>query len=273
MEEIVRKVERLFDTEQQYLKLIKSSDSGDAKKIIELITRAVSLMNEIKLALTEHDPDSLEIENDNLRNTLRKVREGERIESVEAYETLREYLKSKSINEDASELETSDFVENYWNDLFDIYHSRFDINSYFYGKLEVGPIITSSSLPPALKDYFSELREAYAYGLYKACIALCKMILEIGFADCLSKIKEYNNASELNKIAKNKPNFEFGLFENINIASSLKIIPEDLAKKADDVRLIGNKIVHFKATNSKEKLRNTFEVIKDTITIIEALYH
>ena len=99
------------------------------------------------------------------------------------------------------------------------------------------------------------------------------MLLEIGFADCLSNREEYKNATELNKIAKDKSSFEFSLFENINIASSLNLISKELAKKADNVRLIGNKIVHFKVANLKQKPINTFEVIKDTIEIIETIYH
>lgn len=189
MEEILQKAKKLFETEQQYLKIIGSALFDDPAEIIKLIMGAVALVDEIKLALVEHDPDCLEIEDENLRNTLKKIREGERFESVKAFETLREYVKSNSTNNDAFELEISDFSENHWDDLLVIFHSRFDLNSYFSGKLQVGQIITSYSIPSDLKDKFYELREAYAYNLHQACIALCRMLLEISLVDCLKKIK------------------------------------------------------------------------------------
>jgi len=185
VKKLVEKVKRLIKTEKRYLKLIKSEDSREASVIIRLIIEAVSLINEIKLAITEHDPDSLKIDDDEIRNTLKLIREDKPFIIAEAYKTLIEHLRPSST------ADLSDFVGNYSDRLFELFHSKFDIYSYFYDKLQIGPLITSSSLPSALKNCFYELKEAYAYGLYKACVALCRMLLEIGFADCLCPRQEY----------------------------------------------------------------------------------
>lgn len=273
MEKIGEKVKRLIETKQRYLKLIKSEDPREASVIIQLIIEAVSLINEIKLAITEHDPESLEIEDNEIRNTLKLIREDKPLIIAEAYKTLREHLQPSSTG--AHDEDLSDFVGNYSDRLFELFHSKFDVYSYFYDKLQIGPLITSSSLPLALKNYFYELKEAYAYGLHKACVALCRMLLEIGFADCLSRIETYKDATHLNRIAKSKKNFDFSLFENINIAVSLNLISKDLADKANNVRRMGNKTVHFNEAHSKNvtiNTFNTFEIIKDTVAIIESIY-
>ncbi len=272
MEEIVQKVEKLLDTEKKYLNLIESAEAAEATTIIELIINAASLAGEINVGLTEIDRDIFEIEDDEIRIALKNIREGRGFESVSAYNTLRNYLKSKGINNEDSVSEGEEALEGRWDELFGLFHARFDINSYFFGKLKVGPIITAASLPIALSNYFSELREAYAFGLYNSCLALCRMLLEMGLADTLSKIDKYKDASDMNRKAKDKPSYEFGLFENINIASSLKLLSNELTHKAHGVRLTGNRIVHSKGLNTRPKSLDTLQIIKDTVAIVEALY-
>lgn len=271
MNQIINKAEELFEVEQGYLKLVKFKKNNDAKEIISFIFKALSLEEKLKLYIAEHDPSDLEIKTENIRNTVKMVRDGKGLKSIEAYETLKEYFNSNAASKNSSGIEDLNFFENNWDNLFEIFHSRFDINSYFQGKLEVGPLITSSSLPLELKSNFIELRESYAYGLYKACVALCRMIIEISFTDVLSKNKIYRDALELNKTAKDNSKFEFGLFENINIASSLNLISKDLADKSHNVRKLGNKVIHTSQVDSHSSV-DTISIIKNTINIIETLY-
>jgi hypothetical protein len=270
MQEITKKSEELFKIENQYLEFMKKPRMGTFPPILDLMINAVNLVEEIKLSLAQLDPDSIRIENENVRNILKNIREDKQLKCIEAYNTLIEHIRAKK--QTKSELNEPGFAERNWDILFETYHSRFDINTYFYDKLRVGPIITNSTLPNALKDYFSELKEAYAYGLNKACVALCRMLLEISFSDCLKNETEYKNATIINRAAKDKPAFEFSLYENINIAQSLNLIPEDFARKAHTVRCSGNRVVHIEEKRTKNKPINTMEMIKDTIAIIEMLY-
>ncbi len=270
MEEIIEIAKKIIKTDKRYLTLIKSSDHRDVSEIVDLIIGAVKLVNEIKLALAEHDPECLEIDDKDIREILKKIREDKPLLTAGAYITLSEYLKPSST--DAINPDISDFAANYSDQLFELFHSKFDINSYICNKLQVGPLLTSSSLPDELNNYFYELKEAYAYGLHKSCIALCRMLLEISFADCLYKQKCYKDAVSLSRKAKDNPHFEFSLFENINIASSLNIISENLKKNAHKIRLNGNKTVHYKKEYSKNDYIHSLEIIMNTITIIESLY-
>jgi hypothetical protein len=249
----------------------RPKEPEDIDTILELITEASSLVDKIKLDLAKYDPDALEIQDNNIRIALKRINGGEKFRSVIAYETILRFLKEKS-NENTSDYEPPDFISDYWNELFRIFHSRFDINSYFYSKLEIGPLITSVSVSPTLKEYFAELREAYAHGLYKSCVAICRTLLEVSLKDGLSKIEKYRNTTDILKMGKNKADFEFSLFENISIAYSLGLVSKDLKEKANTIRTQGNKIVHSKDGNSKEKQTNVYEIVKNTIEIIESLY-
>lgn len=272
MNPIFIKAKELFEIEQHYLKIINLKTELDFEESISLIFKALKIVEDLNFCIVEQDPSNLETVEDNIRNTLKMVRNGKGLKCIDAYETLKEYLKPNMGALNNQGADERNFVENNWDSLFDIFHSCFDINSYFQNKLKIGPLITSSSVPNELKSNFVELKEAYAYGLGNACVALCRMLIEIGYADVLSKFSDYKDALKINRVAKDKAKFEFSLFENINIASSLNLISQELAEKSHKIRMAGNDIIHTnKSVNHKES--DPADIIESTVQVLETIYN
>ena len=55
----------------------------------------------------------------------------------------------------------------------------FDITSYYLAQITIGPIISSFKIPSYLLSYFNEIKETYAFGKYRASVALCRALLEM----------------------------------------------------------------------------------------------
>ena len=265
MKKIIEKANKLLEKERLYLRLIESKADKNIEEIITTITHAITIEEELKLLLAEEDPTNLTIQNEEIKNTVKSVIEGKRLKSIEAYVILTEQINSSSKK---TKLEIPDFLTDNWDNLFETFHAQFDLISYFQRKLLLGPLITEFSVPPDLKNIFFELKEAYASGLDKTCIALCRMVIENSFSDVLIKNVKYQDTLHLTRSAKTKPKFEFGLFENINIAEALKIIPKEIAAKSHEVRVKGNKVIH----SDRVENIDTLKIIKKTIEILERLY-
>ena len=157
--------------------------------------------------------------------------------------------------EKSNALELNFFTSNF-HELFDEFHSWFSVPDYYCRKLRIGPIVTSKSVPSRLSEYFSEIREAYSFGLDKSCASLCRALLEICLLEKVSAIRKLKKKELL-------------LSETTRLACIYHLIDDDLKDRANEVRLKANSILH---RNQKSDEISVFEIVKNTVRIVEHLY-
>ena len=275
MEILFSKILKLNEIDNGFIssiRLLEPLSKDFFEKIIESVLVACDLEDQIKLILSRDEILFIETQSQEIKVTLDRIKNGEKLKCVKFYEGMLEVLKNKDVN--LLELYLPDFFETNWDNLFSVYFEEKDIRDYYYRKLEIGLIVSSDSLPKELTQYFTELKETYFYSLEKACLSLCRTLLEIALKDRLNKNEQYQNAVKIQAQARNmkKKEFDFRLNECINIAFSLSLISSDLKKKADKIRNGGNDAVHGNLGAKEKPEKNTLSYVRDIIEIIEYLY-
>jgi hypothetical protein len=142
------------------------------------------------------------------------------------------------------------------------------VGLYYLAKIKIGPIISSSKIPDNLGAYFEEVKEAYAFGLYRSCVALSRAILEMSLFD---KLKRKGFFKE-QKVVQMQLEKEDKLSRFINEAKWHKILNPENAELAHKVRDAANRVLHSKERESKPKEKEALEIIFNTIRVIEWLY-
>ena len=148
--------------------------------------------------------------------------------------------------------------------------SNFGIIDYYYRKLKIGPIVSSSTLPQNILSYFNEIRETYAFGQYRSSIALCRALLEMTLLDKLKKLKVFadRNSNVISiDVAK-----EDNLFQYIKLAKWKRILDRKMINSAHEIRMISNKILHRKDESIKPTEKTAFKIISETVMLIETMY-
>ncbi len=260
---------------EKYFKVAieKGIEENSIKKILSCVFEAAALEEELKLLLAEYEPTTLNIQDVEISEIFRLMEDGERLKSIDGYHKVNKLLQKESCQDEKNfKANSSDFFENNFDELLQYFHKNYDILSYYRRKLTIGPLIlTKSAVPEDIKAMFLELKEAYAYNLEKACFALCRMIIEKGFNDVLESQKKYKIALEINQKAYKKNNWSFGLDSNLNLAKYLKLISNDQYQKTNNIKNIGNSIIHSRNTANEAK-SGIISIIKDTKNVIENLY-
>ena len=164
----------------------------------------------------------------------------------------------------------TDYLCSSKGSLFDEFHSFFDIYGYYEAKCKIGPIISSLHVPGGILSYFEEIKEVFAFGQYRSCIALCRALLEMSLWDRLSRKKVFKDSdSNVTSIDVAK---EDNLYKYINLAKYHNILDAGGVKIANEIRKISNGILHIRSRDIKVTERDAFKVIFSTIQIIEDLY-
>jgi len=275
-EKILIKARKLDELEKSFLKFTYEEGLPDKenykeylRKAVEISAEAFELKNEILFLyhditnLTIHDPVALKI--------LDKIRNKEKLHSVSFYEGLAK-LVNKDVKNWNERWETSieDFLASSDEDLFDEFHSWFGIYEYYAAKCKIGPIISSFHIPESMIDYFEEIRETFAFGQYRASIALSRALLEMALFDKLNRKRAFKNRPS--KVVSIDVAKEDNLYTYINLAKFHKIIDSERRDLAHSIRQKANAVLHIKDKASRPSQKETFEIIFETITLIEFLY-
>ena len=218
---MIESVKRLCEIERSYRSILETHDrlisKDDFNKLIHLAFEAFELKNKIDLEQAQRDYSHIQIDNKEIAKAFTKIREGEEFQSIRGYKILYKTLyKKDSENENALSTDELSFAALNDDELFQHFHSWFDIGDYYFSKLQVGQIVTTESIPVRVKNYFDEIRETYAFGQTKSCISLCRVLLELCLIDRLSEVQEYKGALE--KLRKKGRRKEFTLHDNINFS-------------------------------------------------------
>ncbi|HPD57535.1 MAG: hypothetical protein BWY26_01232 [Elusimicrobia bacterium ADurb.Bin231] len=275
-EDLIIDIRKLLDIEKEYNKYVYETKGPETKQEIEVYLK--NIMSKAKdaytlrhkILLNSEEIDIIQIRDNGVKEILSKIRENkDKFYSVSAHIQFSGLLNgnrddNKKISTDLSDQLLSD------DDLLLKFHGSFSYIDYYIRRIKVGPIIYTSYLPIALKQYFSEVRQAYAFGLYRSSIIMCRSVLEISLYDKLKRKKLISNITS--NVTDMKKYFDDKLFELIKITKNNNIINKHLSDRCHEIREIANKVLHLKEDEIKVAEDDVLKMIKDTLEIVEYLY-
>lgn len=213
----------------------------------------------------------LNIIDQNVLNILDSIRDGKKYYSISYYENWMDMVnKGKESFSDRHPTSIYEILHEKFSDYLDDFHARFDLVGYYFDKITVGPIISSSKIPEHLINYFEELKETYAFGQYRSSIALCRALLEMALFHKLTVRGAFRtqdtNITNIN-VAK-----EDNLNRYINMAKWNELLSESERSNAHEIRKKANDILHAKNSSNELNGSEIIDTISLTINIIEKLY-
>jgi len=236
---------------------------------IKIASKAFDLRNEIMEDF--HDVTDLQIYDQKIKEILNKLKRNDKFHSIAFYQYIAQLINKTTENYSEKWLvDIRDYLSAKHDDLWEDFFSWFNLNSYYYAKIKIGPIVTSSHLPRSVQNYYNEIKEAYAFGLYKSSIALSRALLEMSLFDKLNKrgLFKSSNQKVINfDIAK-----EDNLYRYILCAKKEGLLDSKSKELADQVRGSANSILHLKENEQNLSEKETMEIIFKTVEVIEALY-
>ena len=122
------------------------------------------------------------------------------------------------------------------------------------------PPIVGRAKPQTL-DLLQEATRCFLFGLHRACVAICRAVLEDSLAQ---RVPETSLMEE--KMQSSKEDGELTIL--INAAVRARVLPPELSSMAHGIRQEANKALH----KSDRKVKNSWQIILDTRTIVEKVY-
>lgn len=276
-EKIVENARRLKKLEKDFLRFTfesKSPETSEERKnyfssAIKLAAEAAGLENEIILAF-EGSPN-LRIIDSEVKDVLSKIRRRKNeFYSIRWYKSVLEQQNIGKAEEDKFPITLTDLIFSKFDDYLEDFHSWFDLSGFYERRIKIGPIISSSDLPENMEQYFSEIKMAYAYRLYKSCTALCRALLEMALFEKLKRkglLKETDQrVTDIYVVKQDKLN------NLIWLAFVNGLLPREKKERAHKIQLKANKILHLKSDGARIPEQDAFEIICDTVDVLEHLY-
>jgi hypothetical protein len=238
-------------------------------ELMTICSQAFHLKNEIQLLLI--DTSNINIHDNELETLIRKIRNDEKIYSVSQYEVMAStFNKGLDDTDEQFDIDTRDYILHH-PEAFTDFHGEIDYVAYFVGSMKVGTLISRRRIPDASQAYFNEIRESFAFGLYRASTALCRVMLESVYFETLNR-RDYFTPDN-SKVIKLDLAKDDRLFRLIKDAYAMKITDYDTKEDAFFVKNHSNTMV-LHPKNKKHHISENiaFEVISKTINVVEILY-
>jgi len=239
------------------------------REIIRIAGEAFTTRN--KILEDFKDVTELNIQDKQEQELLDSVRRNDKLYSIAFYENVGGIINADAENQE-NKMPTSieDILNDKFEDIFSDFHSWFDVTSYYLAQITIGPIISSFKIPSYLLSYFTEIKETYAFGKYRASVALCRALLEMAlyrklkakgaFRDKDPKVTGINVAREDN------------LNRYINMAKWEKVLSKDSLDLAHQIRKTANGVLHIKDSEKQLNKKIVVDTIFATLRILEGLY-
>ena len=158
------------------------------------------------------------------------------------------------------------------------FYGLYDISEHFVRCIMVGCIIVHHEQDQSINSYYSEIRETYAWGLHRSCLALCRALIEMVLHGELERMGKLKPSSSPNAVRiETGREYDAPPF-NILIgdAKRCRILSYREASVAHKIRKMANGILHLRDGSGSDSLSADvmFETIRDTVTVVEkALSH
>jgi len=276
--EILSKARKLEELEKEYLKYSyeckKPENSEEVKsfldKALSFAQEAFITRNDIKIELSKIT--NLAVYDPNVLKTIDKIKTNDKFYSISFYKSIAEMLNKNIDNwNDKLDLSTREYLfSEKYDELFDDFHTWFDVCNYYNAKMSIGAIISSAIVPKKILPYFNEIREAYAFEQLRASIALCRALLEMVLFERLDRLKAFKNQPP--QPTSISPENEGNLNIYIRMAKKRKIINGSEVDTAHEIRIFCNQILHLTNKEIKPNVNETFKIIIATVNVIEGIY-
>ena len=286
--ELVNKTSEFVRLDQECKRLsyehVKPRDHDEfleyMQKLYSLCSDGFSLWIEIRKELGEIvviDVIDHEIRK-NLKN-IRDDRDGDNWYVVRQYKSITNLLNSNATKDNDKFPESmEDYVYENFYDLTLKFHDLYDVSQYFVRCTMIGCIIVHHEQNQSINNYYSEIRETYALGLHRSCLALCRVLIEMVLHDELERKGKLKPSSAPNAVRMetgrkyDSPPFTI-LIREAKRCRILSYRESDIAHK---IRKMANGVLHLRDGSASDSLSADimFKTIRDTVTVVEkALSH
>lgn len=119
-------------------------------------------------------------------------------------------------------------------------------------------LVLSSAPSKSTQQFLGRLSRCYIWGFDPECIILCRAVIDTAFRDGIAKKICEKHFGKRNR---------YNLSDRIQAAWNEKIIDEDIAKKARNIKEWGNKAVHCQPNITKD----VWGTICDTVAVLERI--
>jgi hypothetical protein len=146
----------------------------------------------------------------------------------------------------------------------------YDFMAWSARRAVVGAILSDAPVPKNVIQYFEEIKESYSLFHYRACIALCRALLEISLYKELKRTgwkPPYRQNIYINQSEE-----EVTLSRLIATAFRKRLLDGKNKEKAHSIRKAGNQILHPAATKEQTISELTLGIIRDTVSVLNCLF-
>ncbi len=275
---IIEKAKKLIELDRECLELSyerKTPRTADEQwdyllELFNVCCRAFDSWNVIKLALPEIQ--NVGIYDAGLEEVVRKVRNDDELYCIRQYKRLVQVFNRDLLDDkDKLQEETFDFVFDQVQSWELVIQDYVDDVSYFARRAKVGTVISRRKISDTAVKYFNEIRESFAFGLFRSAIALCRALLEIAFFETLKR--HGLGASQEGKLVSLDIMRDNTLAPIILEAHNLGIIDGKIKQISLDVnRKVNTMILHSKDVQQEINEMRAIEIIRDTVRVVEYLH-
>jgi hypothetical protein len=277
---ILENARKLDKLEREFLKFTyETIKPGTPEELMaffdEAMWKAAEAFN-AKNEILEDFKDVIEltIQDKHALRLLDSLRRGEKQYSIAFYENIVE-MHNKKVKNRADKIATSlrDRLYDKIDDLISDFHSWFNsikIIEYYYSQIVIGPIIDTSKVPSHFLSYFNKLKETYAFGQYRASVALCRALLEMALYQKLKARRAFKDEDP--KTTNIDVRRENNLSRYITMAQREKILSKKNQDDAHSIRKAANDVLHTKDAEKPLDYKVVLESIFKTLRILEELY-
>jgi len=274
---VLENVHKLKKLEKEFLKFMHETSTPQTDE--ELKAFFVEAMRRAEEAFTTKndiledfkDVTELRVQDSQALQLLDSIRKGDKFYSIDFHEKVVDMLNARTEkSSDQTTTSLHDILFDKRHDLDLNFYSRFDVLGYYYSKIVIGPIISSSKVPPHILSYFEELKETYAFGQYRASVALCRALLEMALYRKLKARGAFKDKDP--KVTNVDVAREDNLNRYINMAKWEKVLSKDGHDMAHGIRKTANDVLHTKDAERPLDQKVVVDTILSTIRILEELY-
>ncbi len=174
---------------------------------------------------------------------------------------------------DQDEFELSTELSSFDDRLSD-FHRWFDLDGFYTKRTKIGCIVLPYQGNTHLSDYYDELRDAFAFGLYRSAISLCRALLELVLFDALQKRRLINKDGAVD-IQTGRPAKNY-LSSMIHVARRTSIITATEKDRALKIKTTAERVLHFRDRAGEENdtsvtESDAFDAIRNAIFVVEAI--
>jgi len=270
MAENIEQLLKAFQSyDNQYNIILSNRGNNITKtKFSKLIKTSINAFNTYqKIQLLLGDYTSLQLDDPQLIDLFNKVRNGKKFHSISGYHLIYQELITDTDDSTNFSGDITDLIETMPENLDEKFHEIYSTWQYSLERIAIGPILVNDKIPNWIVKYFNEIREAFAFQLYRSCLALCRSLLEVLLFESIKDTKYYNQL----KSEKRSQGRHLCLVDYTIIAYNNNLIDKETVQDIDQIREWAKTVLHKGSQKYKLNRDEVYKYIKNTVNVVEQL--